>query len=76
MERPPGGGDGALGREGRGGEGRGVVGLLDVDRLVVLRAELGGQVPGRAKDLLTYLALHRAGAELSDIMEALWPDAT
>ncbi|MFF5234973.1 hypothetical protein ACFY3L_51485, partial [Dactylosporangium sp. NPDC000521] len=39
----------------------------------------GQPVPGlrgRAKDLLTYLALHRAGAELSDIMEALWPDAT
>ncbi|MET7424972.1 BTAD domain-containing putative transcriptional regulator [Dactylosporangium sp. NPDC005555] len=39
----------------------------------------GRPVPGlrgRAKELLTYLAVHRSGAELPDIMEALWPDAT
>ncbi|MDG6107666.1 LysM peptidoglycan-binding domain-containing protein [Dactylosporangium aurantiacum] len=39
----------------------------------------GRPVPGmrgRAKEMLTYLAVHRDGAELPDIMEALWPDAT
>lgn len=29
-----------------------------------------------ARELLTYLTIHRAGAALSDIMEAIWPDAT
>jgi DNA-binding SARP family transcriptional activator len=29
-----------------------------------------------ARELLVYLAVHRAGADLSDIMEAFWPDAT
>ncbi|MGI5186133.1 AfsR/SARP family transcriptional regulator [Dactylosporangium sp. CA-152071] len=39
----------------------------------------GRPVPGlrgRAKDLLTYLAIHPGGANLPDIMEALWPAAT
>ncbi|GAB3831686.1 BTAD domain-containing putative transcriptional regulator [Dactylosporangium cerinum] len=31
---------------------------------------------GRAKELLAYLTVHRDGAELPDIMEALWPEAT
>ncbi|MGI5185465.1 BTAD domain-containing putative transcriptional regulator [Dactylosporangium sp. CA-152071] len=29
-----------------------------------------------ARELLTYLTVHRTGAALSDIMEAIWPDAT
>lgn len=29
-----------------------------------------------ARELLVYLAVHRTGADLSDLMEALWPDAT
>jgi DNA-binding SARP family transcriptional activator len=36
-------------------------------------------VPGlrlHARELLVYLAVHRTGADLSDLMEALWPDAT
>ncbi|GAA3260913.1 BTAD domain-containing putative transcriptional regulator [Dactylosporangium siamense] len=39
----------------------------------------GKAVPGfrgRAKELLAYLTVHRDGAELPDIMEALWPEAT
>jgi two-component SAPR family response regulator len=31
---------------------------------------------GKAVELLVYLAVHRDGAALSDIMEALWPEAT
>ncbi|MDT5024391.1 MAG: hypothetical protein QOE61_817 [Micromonosporaceae bacterium] len=31
---------------------------------------------GHAVELLTYLAVNRDGADLSDIMEAIWPDAT
>jgi DNA-binding SARP family transcriptional activator len=31
---------------------------------------------GRAKDLLTYLTVHRDGARVPEILEALWPDAT
>jgi two-component SAPR family response regulator len=33
-------------------------------------------IRGKAVELLVYLALHRNGAPLSAIMEALWPDAT
>ena len=29
-----------------------------------------------ARELLVHLAVHRTGADLSDLMEALWPDAT
>jgi DNA-binding SARP family transcriptional activator/LysM repeat protein len=31
---------------------------------------------GKAVELLVYLAVHRDGAALSDIMEAVWPEAT
>jgi nucleoid-associated protein YgaU/DNA-binding SARP family transcriptional activator len=31
---------------------------------------------GKSVELLVYLAVHRDGAALSDIMEALWPEAT
>ena len=31
---------------------------------------------GKSVELLVYLAVHREGAALSDIMEALWPEAT
>ncbi|GLL08023.1 BTAD domain-containing putative transcriptional regulator [Dactylosporangium matsuzakiense] len=33
-------------------------------------------VRSHARELLVYLAVHRDGANLTDIMEALWPDAT
>jgi len=39
----------------------------------------GAPVPGlrhHARQLLVYLILHRAGADLPDIMEAFWPTAT
>lgn len=39
----------------------------------------GNPVPGlrlHARELLVYLAVHRSGANLSDIMEAFWPNAT
>ncbi len=39
----------------------------------------GSLVPGlrhHARELLVYLAVHRGGADLSDIMEAFWPTAT
>lgn len=39
----------------------------------------GNPVPGlrlHARELLVYLAVHRSGADLSDIMEAIWPNAT
>jgi DNA-binding SARP family transcriptional activator len=39
----------------------------------------GNPVPGlrhHATELLVYLAVHRAGADLSEIMEAFWPQAT
>jgi DNA-binding SARP family transcriptional activator len=39
----------------------------------------GKPVPGlrhHARELLVYLAVHRGGADLSDIMEAFWPTAT
>lgn len=38
----------------------------------------GRPVPGfrgRAKELLTYLVVHRDGAEIPEITEAIWPDA-
>ncbi len=39
----------------------------------------GNPVPGlrhHARELLVYLAVHRSGADLPDIMEAFWPTAT
>ncbi|MET7396284.1 hypothetical protein ABZS66_22660 [Dactylosporangium sp. NPDC005572] len=38
--------------------------------------EVVGGMRGHAKELLVYLAVHRRGARLPDILEAIWPDAT
>jgi DNA-binding SARP family transcriptional activator len=48
----------------------GHVAVLDADSQPV------AGMRGHALELLTYLAVHRAGAALPDIMEAIWPDAT
>jgi DNA-binding SARP family transcriptional activator/LysM repeat protein len=44
--------------------------ILRPDRTAVDRLR------GNAQALLVYLAIHRDGARLADVMEAIWPDAT
>jgi two-component SAPR family response regulator len=54
------------------------VAIRVLGRIVVLD-EQGDPVPGlrqHAGGLLAYLAIHRAGADKNDLLEALWPEAS
>ncbi|MCI0688664.1 MAG: LysM peptidoglycan-binding domain-containing protein, partial [Sporichthyaceae bacterium] len=50
--------------------------VLGVPAIIGRDGQPVGGLRAKAVELLVYLALHRDGAALNDIMEALWPDAT
>jgi len=56
--------------------GRVAVSLLGRPTVVGRHGTPVGGLRRHATELLVYLAVHRKGAQLAQIMEALWPDAT